>query len=117
MVCPAGLAELCCLAGKYLIARLMMNIVYLANFCSVAVKCGANPLTLSGLSGVGDLILTCTGDLSRCVLSDRKRKTYRNFSFLVNRSTPKLPKSNFASFFKYHTEIEALVCDLGKESR
>lgn len=31
----------------------------------LAVSCGANPLTLSGLSGVGDLILTCTGDLSR----------------------------------------------------
>ena len=31
------------------------------------VKCGANPLTMAGLSGVGDLILTCTGDLSRCV--------------------------------------------------
>lgn len=31
----------------------------------LAVKCGANPLTMSGLSGVGDLILTCTGDLSR----------------------------------------------------
>lgn len=31
----------------------------------LAVRCGANPLTLSGLSGVGDLILTCTGDLSR----------------------------------------------------
>mmetsp|Transcript_3707 Transcript_3707/g.7585 ORF Transcript_3707/g.7585 Transcript_3707/m.7585 type:complete len:347 (-) Transcript_3707:437-1477(-) len=31
----------------------------------LAVKCGANPLTLAGLSGVGDLILTCTGDLSR----------------------------------------------------
>eukprot|EP00890_Picochlorum_soloecismus_P005013 jgi/Picsp_1/5512/NSC_02871-R1_nad h-dependent glycerol-3-phosphate dehydrogenase len=31
----------------------------------LAVRCGANPLTLAGLSGVGDLILTCTGDLSR----------------------------------------------------
>lgn len=26
---------------------------------------GANPITFMGLSGVGDLILTCTGDLSR----------------------------------------------------
>lgn len=26
---------------------------------------GGNPLTLAGLSGVGDLVLTCTGDLSR----------------------------------------------------
>jgi glycerol-3-phosphate dehydrogenase (NAD(P)+) len=26
---------------------------------------GADPLTFSGLAGLGDLILTCTGDLSR----------------------------------------------------
>ena len=34
----------------------------------IAVKCGANPLTMSGLSGIGDLILTFTGDLSRYVI-------------------------------------------------
>ncbi len=31
----------------------------------LAAKKGANPLTLAGLSGMGDLVLTCTGDLSR----------------------------------------------------
>ena len=31
----------------------------------LAVRLGANPLTLSGLSGMGDLVLTCTGGLSR----------------------------------------------------
>jgi glycerol-3-phosphate dehydrogenase (NAD(P)+) len=31
----------------------------------LAVKMGGDPLTLSGLPGLGDLILTCTGDLSR----------------------------------------------------
>jgi glycerol-3-phosphate dehydrogenase (NAD(P)+) len=31
----------------------------------MASNLGANPLTLAGLSGLGDLILTCTGDLSR----------------------------------------------------
>lgn len=31
----------------------------------LGTKLGANPLTLSGLAGVGDLLLTCTGDLSR----------------------------------------------------
>jgi glycerol-3-phosphate dehydrogenase (NAD(P)+) len=30
-----------------------------------AVKRGANPLTLSGLSGIGDLVLTSTSSLSR----------------------------------------------------
>lgn len=37
----------------------------LAEMGRVAAKMGANPLTLAGLSGLGDLILTCTGDLSR----------------------------------------------------
>ncbi|MBM4387364.1 MAG: NAD(P)-dependent glycerol-3-phosphate dehydrogenase [Deltaproteobacteria bacterium] len=31
----------------------------------LAIKMGANPLTIAGLSGTGDLILTCTGELSR----------------------------------------------------
>ncbi|MEN9784840.1 MAG: hypothetical protein RLZZ299_104 [Pseudomonadota bacterium] len=31
----------------------------------LAVARGANPLTLMGLAGLGDLVLTCTGDLSR----------------------------------------------------
>ncbi len=31
----------------------------------LATKLGANPLTLSGLAGMGDLVLTCTGGLSR----------------------------------------------------
>lgn len=30
----------------------------------LAVKCGAKPFTLAGLSGVGNLIASCTGDLS-----------------------------------------------------
>ena len=29
------------------------------------MRLGANPLTFQGLSGMGDLVLTCTGDLSR----------------------------------------------------
>jgi glycerol-3-phosphate dehydrogenase (NAD(P)+) len=37
----------------------------LSEISRIAVRRGANPLTLSGLSGVGDLILTCTGELSR----------------------------------------------------
>ncbi len=31
----------------------------------LAVKLGANPLTIAGLGGMGDLVLTCTGSLSR----------------------------------------------------
>jgi glycerol-3-phosphate dehydrogenase (NAD(P)+) len=37
----------------------------LAEMGRAAIRMGARPLTLAGLSGMGDLILTCTGDLSR----------------------------------------------------
>jgi glycerol-3-phosphate dehydrogenase (NAD(P)+) len=37
----------------------------LAEITRVAVAMGANPLTLMGLAGIGDLVLTCTGNLSR----------------------------------------------------
>lgn len=37
----------------------------LAEITRLAVKMGADPRTLSGLAGLGDLVLTATGDLSR----------------------------------------------------
>jgi glycerol-3-phosphate dehydrogenase (NAD(P)+) len=37
----------------------------LAEISRLGVAIGADPMTLSGLAGVGDLILTCTGGLSR----------------------------------------------------
>ena len=37
----------------------------LAEISRLALKMGASPVTLSGLSGLGDLVLTCTGELSR----------------------------------------------------
>jgi glycerol-3-phosphate dehydrogenase (NAD(P)+) len=37
----------------------------LAEIGRLAQHLGANPLTLSGLAGMGDLVLTCTGGLSR----------------------------------------------------
>lgn len=37
----------------------------LAEMSRLAVARGANPLTLAGLAGLGDLVLTCTGGLSR----------------------------------------------------
>jgi len=37
----------------------------LAEITRLAVVMGANPHTLAGLAGMGDLVLTCTGDLSR----------------------------------------------------
>lgn len=37
----------------------------IAEITRLAVACGGRPQTLAGLSGVGDLVLTCTGSLSR----------------------------------------------------
>ncbi|MCP4514572.1 MAG: NAD(P)-dependent glycerol-3-phosphate dehydrogenase [Delftia sp.] len=37
----------------------------LAEITRLGVALGANPLTFSGLGGMGDLVLTCTGSLSR----------------------------------------------------
>src|SRR5262249_6306024 len=37
----------------------------LTEIARLATRRGANPMTLSGLAGLGDLVLTCTGDLSR----------------------------------------------------
>jgi glycerol-3-phosphate dehydrogenase (NAD(P)+) len=37
----------------------------LAEMTRLAIACGARSETLAGLAGMGDLVLTCTGDLSR----------------------------------------------------
>jgi glycerol-3-phosphate dehydrogenase (NAD(P)+) len=37
----------------------------LAEISRIAIAKGGNPLTLAGLAGMGDLVLTCTGELSR----------------------------------------------------
>jgi glycerol-3-phosphate dehydrogenase (NAD(P)+) len=37
----------------------------LAEISRIGVSMGADPLTFAGLSGLGDLVLTCAGDLSR----------------------------------------------------
>jgi glycerol-3-phosphate dehydrogenase (NAD(P)+) len=37
----------------------------LAEMTRLAIAMGGKPLTLAGLAGLGDLVLTCTGDLSR----------------------------------------------------
>jgi glycerol-3-phosphate dehydrogenase (NAD(P)+) len=45
--------------------RAMLITRGLSELVKIAVRKGANPITLSGLAGMGDLVLTCTGDLSR----------------------------------------------------
>jgi len=51
--------------GLGLNTRAMMMTRGLAELTRLGIRLGANPLTFLGLSGIGDLMLTCTGDLSR----------------------------------------------------
>jgi len=46
-------------------ARALLISRGLAEISRVGVRLGADPQTFYGLSGLGDLVLTCTGDLSR----------------------------------------------------
>jgi glycerol-3-phosphate dehydrogenase (NAD(P)+) len=52
-------------AGLGLNARAAVITRGLAEITRLAVAHGANPLTMAGLAGCGDLVLTCTGNLSR----------------------------------------------------
>ncbi len=52
-------------AGLGMNARAALITRGLAEISRLAVARGANPMTLGGLAGMGDLVLTCTGDLSR----------------------------------------------------
>ncbi|MDR1578069.1 MAG: NAD(P)-dependent glycerol-3-phosphate dehydrogenase [Deltaproteobacteria bacterium] len=58
----AGVCDGLCLG---LNARAAFLTRALAEMTRLGVALGANPLTISGLSGLGDLLLTATGDLSR----------------------------------------------------
>ena len=51
--------------GAGLNARAALITRGLAEIGRLAASLGANPMTLAGLAGMGDLVLTCTGDLSR----------------------------------------------------
>lgn len=58
----SGISDGLCLG---LNARAALITRGLAEMTRLGVKMGANPATFSGLSGLGDLVLTCTGILSR----------------------------------------------------
>jgi glycerol-3-phosphate dehydrogenase (NAD(P)+) len=44
----------------------------LAEITRLGIAMGADPLTFAGLSGLGDLVLTCTGGLSRNLSAGRE---------------------------------------------
>jgi glycerol-3-phosphate dehydrogenase (NAD(P)+) len=51
--------------GLGLNARAALITRGLAEMARLSVRLGAHPLTMAGLAGMGDLVLTCTGELSR----------------------------------------------------
>ena len=58
----AGISDGCKLGDN---ARAAMMTRGLAEIARLGVAMGANPLTFAGLSGMGDLVVTCTSDHSR----------------------------------------------------
>jgi glycerol-3-phosphate dehydrogenase (NAD(P)+) len=58
----AGISDGCGFGANAMAALITRG---LAEIGRLAVKKGGNPLTLSGLAGLGDLVLTCSSDLSR----------------------------------------------------
>jgi glycerol-3-phosphate dehydrogenase (NAD(P)+) len=58
----AGVCKGLCLGNNTLAALITRG---LAEITRLAVAMGAQPRTLAGLAGLGDLVLTCSGDLSR----------------------------------------------------
>jgi glycerol-3-phosphate dehydrogenase (NAD(P)+) len=58
----AGISDGCGFGANAMAALVTRG---LAEITRLAVKKGANPLTLSGLAGLGDLVLTCSSDQSR----------------------------------------------------
>jgi glycerol-3-phosphate dehydrogenase (NAD(P)+) len=59
----------------------------IAEISRLATRMGANPQTLAGLSGMGDLVLTCTGDLSRNRSVGRELGRGRSLSSVLAETT------------------------------
>ena len=62
MAIACGIADGVGLGGN---ARAALITRGIAEMGRLAAAMGAHPLTMTGLAGLGDLVLTCTGDLSR----------------------------------------------------
>jgi glycerol-3-phosphate dehydrogenase (NAD(P)+) len=77
----------------------------LAEISRLAVKKGAHPLTLAGLSGLGDLVLTCTGELSR----------NRKVGFELGRGRKLAEILGETSMVAEGVKTARSACDLGKK--
>ncbi len=81
----------------------------LAEMTRLGVALGANPLTFLGLSGVGDLVLTCAGDLSR------NRTLGKQLAAGVDPKEYLASKRSVAEGFSTSAAAHALATKLGVE--
>jgi glycerol-3-phosphate dehydrogenase (NAD(P)+) len=77
----------------------------LAEITRLAVALGGRPRTLSGLAGLGDLVLTCNGDLSRNRTVGIELAKGRNLADIVNSMT----------MIAEGVETTAAACDLARK--
>jgi glycerol-3-phosphate dehydrogenase (NAD(P)+) len=81
----------------------------LAEMTRLGVALGANPLTFLGMSGVGDLVLTCAGDLSR------NRTLGKQLAAGVDPKTYLAKQRSVAEGFSTSAAAHALAQKLGVE--
>ena len=86
----------------------------LAEITRIAMRMGANPLTLAGLAGMGDLVLTCTGELSRnrqVGFGSARGRSWTRFSARCagRRGREDRPKSARDLALKLHVELP--ICE------
>ncbi len=81
----------------------------LAEMTRLGVALGANPLTFLGLSGVGDLVLTCAGDLSR------NRTLGKQLALGVDPKAYLASQRSVAEGFSTSAAAQALAAKLGVE--
>jgi len=81
----------------------------LAEIRRMGLKLGANPHTFAGLAGVGDLVLTCTGDLSRNHTVGRKIGEGRSLADILSETR------TVAEGVKTAESVYNLSCELGVE--
>jgi glycerol-3-phosphate dehydrogenase (NAD(P)+) len=80
----------------------------LAEITRLGVALGADPLTFLGLAGVGDLVLTCTGDLSRNrTLGKQIAEGVDPKEYLASRRS--IAEGFFTSAAAYHLSLERNV--------
>jgi glycerol-3-phosphate dehydrogenase (NAD(P)+) len=86
----------------------------LSEISRLAVRKGANPLTLSGLSGMGDLVLTCSSDLSRNRTVGRGLAAGRNVEELereIGQVAEGVRNSRSVHDLARRLEVEMPICD------